>query len=62
MKIRSVHAFAIRSDLVGGPARTAARRPAWVDHAEVANPMSAYPRFKRLRAVRRLGVPANLGR
>lgn len=50
MKIRSVHAFAIRSDLVGGPARTPARRAAWLDHAEVANPMSRYPRFKRLRA------------
>ncbi|MFN0161103.1 MAG: enolase C-terminal domain-like protein [Burkholderiales bacterium] len=50
MKIRSVHAFAIRSDLIGGPARTPARRPAWVDQAEVANPMSHYPRFKRLRS------------
>ena len=50
MKIRSIEAFAIRSDLVGGPATTAPRRPVWTADAEVANPMSAYPRFKRLRA------------
>ena len=50
MKIRSVEAFAIRSDLVGGPPTTPAQRPAWTEDAEVANPMSRYPRFKRLRA------------
>ena len=50
MKLRSIEAFAIRSDLVGGPATTPARRPVWTADAEVANPMSAYPRFKRLRA------------
>jgi len=50
MKIRSVQAFAIRSDLVGGPATTPAQRPVWTTDAEVANPMSGYTRFKRLRA------------
>ncbi len=50
MKIRSIHAFAIASDLVGGPARTPERRPAWTAHAEVASPMSHFPRFKRLRS------------
>ncbi|MFO1193015.1 MAG: enolase C-terminal domain-like protein [Rhodoferax sp.] len=50
LAIRSIEAFAIRSDLVGGPPVTAPRRPAWTADAEVANPMSHYPRFKRLRA------------
>jgi L-rhamnonate dehydratase len=50
MKIRSIHAFAIRSDLTGGPPVTPARRPPWTQDAEVANPMSGYPRFKRHRS------------
>lgn len=50
MKIRSVSAFAIRSDLTGGPPVTPARRAAWTEHAEVANPMSGFARFKRHRA------------
>lgn len=50
MKIRSIHAFAIASDLLGGPPATAQRRPAWTTHAEVASPMSRFPRFKRLRS------------
>jgi len=50
MKIRSIHAFPIRSDLVGGTATTPARRPAWTEHAEVASPMAHFPRFKRQRA------------
>ena len=50
MKIRSIQAFAIRSDLRGGPPDGTPRRAAWTEHAEVANPMSHYPRFKRLRA------------
>lgn len=50
MQIRSIHAFAITSDLVGGPPVTPARRPGWSRHAEVASPMSHYPRFKRLRS------------
>jgi L-rhamnonate dehydratase len=50
LKIESIHAFAIRSDLVGGPPVTAERRPAWTRDAEVASPMSVYPRFKRLRS------------
>jgi len=50
MKIRSIHAFAIASDLVGGPPRTPARRPAWTTDAEVASPMSHFARFKRSRS------------
>lgn len=58
MKIKSVEAFAIRSDLVGGPARTSSTRPVWTEDAEVAGPMSRYPRFKRLRASWRPQWPA----
>lgn len=50
MKILSIHAFAIRSDLIGGPPTTPERRPVWTTHAEVASPMSHFPRFKRLRS------------
>jgi len=50
MKIQSIHAFAIASDLVGGPASTAQRRPAWTVHSEVASPMSHFSRFKRMRS------------
>lgn len=49
-KIRSIHAFAIASDLIGSPPTTAERRPVWTSHAEVASPMSRFPRFKRLRS------------
>ena len=58
MKIKSVEAFAIRSDLVGGPASTSGTRPVWTDDAEVAGPMSRYPRFKRLRTSWRPQWPA----
>jgi L-rhamnonate dehydratase len=58
MKIRSIEAFAIRSDLIGGPATTPARRPNWRADAEVANPMSRYPRFKRLLATWRPTWPS----
>jgi len=50
VKIQSIRAFAIRSDLLGGPPVTPARRPPWTQDAEVANPMSVHPRFKRLRS------------
>lgn len=50
MKIKSIQAFKIRSDLVGDGATTPATRAAWTLDAEVANPMSRYPRYKRLRA------------
>lgn len=58
VKIKSIEAFAIRSDLVGGPALTPARRPVWTEAAEVAGPMSRYPRFKRQRASWRPRWPA----
>ncbi|MCL4189080.1 MAG: hypothetical protein KJZ85_15880 [Rhodobacteraceae bacterium] len=54
MKIASVSAFPIRSDMVGalyrGPAAAEPRRPPWTKDAEVAGPMSGYSRFKRLRS------------
>ena len=50
MKVKSIQAFAIRSDLAGNGAVTPAQRPVWTHDAEVANPMSRYARFKRLRA------------
>lgn len=58
LKIRSVEAFAIKSDMVGGPAKTPARRPGWGASAEVAGPMSRYPRYKKLRAVWRPAWPS----
>ena len=58
MKIQSIQAFAIRSDLVGGPARSTPTRPVWTDDAEVANPMSRHARFKRLRASWRPAWPS----
>lgn len=58
MKIRSVEAFAIRSDIAGDGVRTPARRPAWTVDAEVAGPMSRYPRYKKLRAAWRPKWPA----
>ena len=56
--VEKVQAFAIRSDLVGGPLRTPARRPAWTEAAEVAGPVSRYPRYKKLRAAWRPSWPA----
>ena len=56
--IARVEAFAIRSDLTGGTPVTPARRPAWGASAEVANPMSRYPRFKRDRSGWRPKMPA----
>lgn len=58
MKIKSVQAFAIRSDLVGGPPKSKARRPSWLADAEVAGPMSRYPRFKKLRSTWRPTWPS----
>lgn len=56
MKIREIRAFAIKPMIAGGaynvdaPKGGEARRPPWTADAEVANPMSHYPRYKRLRA------------
>jgi L-rhamnonate dehydratase len=58
VKIKSVHAFPIRSDLVGGPPKTKPRRPSWLADAEVAGPMSRYPRYKRLRSTWRPTWPS----
>jgi len=58
VKIASIDAFAIRSDLVGGPAVTPQRRPVWTADAEVAGPMSRHARFRRLRAAWRPTWPS----
>ena len=56
--ITRIDAFAIRSDLNGGPPTTAPRRPAWTADAEVAGPVSKFPRYKKLRAAWRPTWPA----
>lgn len=58
MKVASVKAFLIASDLTGGPPVTPPRRPAWTAHAEVAGPMSGFPRFKKDRSKWRPAMPA----
>src|SRR6202012_2548571 len=55
MKIKSIRAFAITNPIAGGAYQagrdeTLARRPPWTKDAEVANPMSRYPRYKALRS------------
>ncbi|MDP3315390.1 MAG: hypothetical protein Q8M47_04905, partial [Devosia sp.] len=55
MKIKSIEAFTITNPIAGGTyeeakQRGSARRPPWTKDAEVANPMSRYPRYKALRA------------
>ncbi len=55
MKIKSIKAFPIGNPISGGTyagqsGTSAERRPPWTKDAEVANPMSRYPRYKRLRA------------
>ena len=56
MKIKSIEAFAITNPTQGGAYsvrnENAAllRRPPWTKGAEVANPMSRYPRYKALRS------------
>ena len=56
MKIKEIRAFAIRQMTAGGSYSAAApggaepRRPPWTKDAEVANPMSRYPRYKALRS------------
>jgi len=55
VKIKSIKAFAITNPVAGGAYdaskdQAVARRPPWTKDAEVANPMSRYPRYKRLRS------------
>ncbi|MSU90853.1 L-rhamnonate dehydratase [Rhodobacteraceae bacterium 2CG4] len=53
MKIVSIEAFPIKSEMVGAlykGAGTEGRRPPWTKDAEVAGPMSGYERFKKLRS------------
>ena len=56
MKIKSIKAFAITNPTMGGAYSVRRenegllRRPPWTKDAEVANPMSRYPRYKRLRS------------
>jgi len=49
MKIKAIEAVRLEIPHQGGE-RTAARRPPWVADAEVANPMSKFPRYKRYRS------------
>jgi L-rhamnonate dehydratase len=56
--IARVEAFAIKSDLTGADPVTPGRRAPWGASAEVANPMSRYPRFKRDRSAWRPKMPA----
>ncbi|MGN6489116.1 MAG: enolase C-terminal domain-like protein [Devosia sp.] len=63
MKIKSIRAFAITNPIAGGTYEEAkqkgtARRPPWTKDAEVANPMSRYPRYKALRASWNAKFPA----
>jgi L-rhamnonate dehydratase len=58
VKIASVKAFLIASDLTGGRIVTAPRRPAWTASAEVAGPMSHFARFKKQRALWRPAMPS----
>ena len=55
MKIVSIKAFAIHNPIAGGhyqarEGESAARRAPWTKDAEVANPMSRYPKYKALRS------------
>jgi L-rhamnonate dehydratase len=58
VKIKEVRAFRIKSDMAFGAlyradraaSPTPPRRPPWTKSAEVAGPMSGYPRFKKLRS------------
>jgi L-rhamnonate dehydratase len=55
MKITSIKAFAIGNPIRGGTYgekrdSVTERRPPWTRDAEVANPMSKYPRYKRMRS------------
>jgi L-rhamnonate dehydratase len=56
MKIKEIRAFAIKNPTAGGAysvrqeTEHLLRRPPWTKDAEVANPMSRYPRYKALRA------------
>jgi L-rhamnonate dehydratase len=56
MRIATIRAFAIGNPIAGGAydapqaTSTLLRRPPWTKDAEVANPMSRYPRYKALRS------------
>ncbi|MEM2905770.1 MAG: hypothetical protein QW057_05045 [Candidatus Bathyarchaeia archaeon] len=46
MKIKENEAMRLELPPREGP-RTVVRHPSWAEDAEVANPMSKYPRYKR---------------
>ncbi len=53
MKIARIEAFPIKSEMVGALYKDGSaegRRPPWTKGAEVAGPMSGYPRFKKQRS------------
>ena len=49
MKIKEIRAMRLRRPPREGPG-TSPRRPSWAEDAEVANPMSRYPKYKRHRS------------
>jgi L-rhamnonate dehydratase len=57
LKIASVQAFAIGATPAGPRGTIAGRRKSWLADAEVAGPMSRYPRYKRLRSSWRPALP-----
>jgi hypothetical protein len=56
MKITSVKAFLIASDLTGASPFSAPRPPAWTRSTEVPGPMSRFPRFKQDRTSKAAGL------
>ncbi len=54
MKIKSIRAVVVKRP---APDLTGMRRPGWQDDAEIANPMSRYPRYKRNRTSWRPAMP-----
>ena len=64
-RITEIHAFPIKNEMVGaayvesqGGTATKPRRAPWTRDAEVAGPMSRYPRFKALRSYWRPDFPS----
>ncbi len=55
MKIKSIRAFPLRPD---APDTRDRRRAGWQEGAEIANPMSRYPRYKARRTSWRAALPA----
>jgi L-rhamnonate dehydratase len=57
MKITEIRAFLMKTSVFAPTATVEPRRPGWGETAEVANPMSRYPRFKPHRSLWRTDWP-----